>query len=637
MNDYYYNFQTVLERVPSHIEALCRELYPQGKKRSGHWCVGNYRGEPGGSFQISLKPSSAGCFIDRSDKTVHGNPISLVAINKGIPYQEAGEWLAKFCGVSPEERVFVRKTRKKPVIDRSMIKGLTKSSIDYAKSRGIEEATLRQLKIASGDHAIVFPHFDCDGDLVLIKFWPTDDSKKIWTNRDPVHTLFGKENIDPIKSGGTLIITEGQWDALTWIQIGYPAVSIPSGAGNDLWIEEDWTFLNLFTEIFLDFDDDEEGHSAEMRVRARLGYERCRTIRYNHKDANEVIKDGHDTKILAEAFHAAKNAPVEHIVIASDIRHVVQNLLSDTRESTGIPFFLSAMRKLEFRPHEATLWYGHTGHGKSTAIMNQFAFQAGLGIPGLIASFEDNSSVNYATLLKQFSANAFIGGHESFSEYYRKLTDLIRLFDSMRRTEPEVMIATMTLAHKQLGICHFAVDNVMTMKVDRQDNTEQAAVADMFRVFVSRYPVHLHLAAHPRKPQEAQVVRPPQLAEVRGASEWADMTQTAICVYRDVKKAERIAELYDEDVSREEIMRVRMESRDGKFIVRKQRTTGDHPICSFQFDQPIKRFWKTSLDREPYWYPDEDAEGLSAPDDDNAPPHLEISNEQVEDMEDMPF
>lgn len=601
--DLYYNFNEVVARVPANIEALVQTLYPEGKKRTHNWCVGDYTGAPGQSFQISLKPATAGCYIDRANPEVSGNPIALVALRKNISYQEAGEWLAKFVGVQPEQRIFKRKNRPKPVIKRETITKLKPRAIAYAESRGITEATLRRLNIASDDNALVMPHYDVDGQVVLLKYWPTDGSKNLWSNENPIHTLFGKNLIDPIKSGGRIIITEGQWDAMTWIQLGYPAVSIPSGVSNDHWIEEDWVFLNQFTEIYLDYDNDAEGRDGEARVRTRLGYERCKLLRYGLKDANEALKLGRP-EILVEAFTAARDAPVENIIVANDIRHTVRNHLSRNRTSTGVPFFISSMaRKLEFRPHETTLWYGHTGHGKSTAIMNQFAYQASLGIPGLIASFEDNTSITYSVLLKQFSKDQFIGSSEDYDAWYDRLTSMVHLFDSMKRTEPDVIVATMILAHKQLGICHFAVDNVMTLDVDRQDNTQQAAVADKFRVFVSRFPVHLHLAAHPRKPQEAAVVRPPQLAEVRGASEWADMAQNAICVYRDMKKAERLSEMYDEGLSPTEIMNFRMSCRDGKFIVRKQRFNGELPICSYMFDSPTKRFHKDEIDFHPYWDP----------------------------------
>lgn len=599
--DYYYNFTTVIEQVAGNIDGLCRELFPAGKKKGSNWCVGDESGEAGQSFQISLKPQNAGCYIDRSDTSIRGNPIALVALCRNISYQDAGEWLAKFCGVSPDEKVFERKKRKKPVIKRDELSKLSPSSITFAKTRGITEDTLRQLKIVSNDRAMAMPHFDCDGEIGLLKFWPTDGSKKIWTNEDPIHTLFGKQLVDPIKSGGCLIICEGQWDAMTWIQMGYPAVSIPSGAHNDGWIEEDWPFLNLFTTIFLDFDNDKEGLNAESRVKTRLGYEKVRVLRYPQKDANEVLKDGHDLSILTEAYLAARDAPVEHIVRAEDIRHIVKNHLSDTRETGGIPFFVRSMNKLEFRPHEATLWFGLTGHGKSTAIMNQFAFQAGMGIPGLIASFEDNASVNYASMLKQFSYDNFIGGSDNYDASFDQLTKMVYLFDSMQRTKPEELVSTFILAHKQLGICNFAIDNVMTMEVDRQDNTAQAAVADALRVFVSRFPVHLHVAAHPRKAQDGHIIRPPQIGDVRGASEWGDMSQNAICVFRDVKKSERLAEMYDGGRPVEEIETFRRSCPDGKFLTRKQRTTGDLPICSFNFESDVKRFWKTEDDKGPYW------------------------------------
>jgi len=602
MSDYYYNFSEVIERVPSNIEALCQALFPEGKKKGRNWCVADETGAKGQSFQISLNPSSAGCFQDRADPSIKGNPIALVARRNNLTYQDAGAWLAKFCGVQPETRIIKTKKRKVPDVSKysDELEELTNAGESYAMSRGILKETLEKTNCKSYGPYLALPHMDTEGRLVLLKFWPTNGTKEMWSNPEPIHTLFGKELIDPVASGGSLIITEGQWDALTWIQYGYPAVSIPSGANNDQWIEEDWTFLNQFSEIILDFDKDEEGRDAETRVRNRLGYERCRCLRYNHKDANEALNFTGSFDSLKIALDEALSAPVEHIIKADEIKHVVRENLQRTRTRTGVPFFLNSMSRMEFRPHESTLWFGHTGHGKSTAIMNQFAFQAGLGIQGLIASFEDNSAINYGHLLLQYSCDSEIAEHDYFDMCYDDLTSKVHLFDSMRRTEPDVMIATMTLAHKQLGICHFAVDNVMTLDVDRQDNTAQAAVADKFRVFVARYPVHLHIAAHPRKGPD-NFIRPPQISEVRGASEWGDMTQNAICVYRDIKKAEKISELYDEGIPAHKIMEFRESCRDGKFIVRKQRKTGELPLCSYNFDSLRKRFFRKPEEITPYW------------------------------------
>ena len=113
MPEHYYNFTDVIERVPAHIEAICETLFPEGKKKGRNWCVADETGAKGQSFQISLNPSSAGCFQDRADPSVKGNPIALVARRQNLSYQDAGEWLAKFCGVqpkysSPRKRSFLR-------------------------------------------------------------------------------------------------------------------------------------------------------------------------------------------------------------------------------------------------------------------------------------------------------------------------------------------------------------------------------------------------------------------------------------------------------------------------------------------------------------------------------------------------
>lgn len=609
----YYDFVEVIKAVQGQIETIVRELFPEGKKKGSNWCVGNASGEKGQSFQISLNSANAGCFIDRADPSIKGNAIALVALRKNLNYQAAGEWLAKYCNIQPEERVFERKVKKKPEVKREDIQKLTKESIAYAAKRGITEDTLNALKCCSSrkNTDVILPHFTHENpaEPCLVKYWPHDGSKKMFSNKNPIHTLFGKHLIDPIKSGGTLIIAEGQWDAMTWIQLGYPAVSIPSGVSNYDWIEEDYIFLNQFTTIFLDFDNDEPGLDCENKVKVRLGYDRVRLIKYeNFKDANELLQKGGDPQILIDAYNSAEEAPVEFIVKANNIKHSVKNHLTGEGVDAGIPFFISNLKKLRFRPHEATLWFGHTGHGKSTAIMNQFAFQAGQGIPGLIASFEDNTAVTYANILKQYTADATIGSSPDYDQSFDDLTNQIKLFDSMHRTRPDQIVSTFILAHKQLGISHFAIDNVMTMDVDRQDNTAQAAVADKLRVFVGSYPVHLHVAAHPRKAPEGHIVRPPQTQEVRGASEWADMTQNAVVVFRDVAKTERISQMEDEGCSPVDIMNYRKSCGDGKILVRKQRTTGDLPVCSFNFNALTKRFWKDQEDQGPYWREEEEEE-----------------------------
>ena len=609
----YFDFQEVLERVPSQIDALITTLIPTARKQAGCYRSGNERGERGSSFSISTSPHNAGCYFDFADPSVKGNAITLVGITKNLGYEEAGVWLAQFLGVQPKERVHLPKIRPTPKInqtertmrvgDREMrFTGLDQRSIDYALSRGITEATLRLHKCVSAENSILFPHFDSEKKLVLMKAWSTDGNKRIFTNTDPVPVLFGKDQVNPMKTGGRLIITEGHWDSMTWTQLGFPAVSIPSGAGNDEWIAEDWNFLNLFSSIMLDFDDDEEGHKAEGRVRARLGIERCRAIKYRYKDANAALQAGAPEVLLA-ALHAAENAPIERIVNVSSIREKVRNRVNRTHMAGGVPFFLASMN-MEFRPHEITLWFGVTSHGKSSVLNQQICYAASRGEKCMVASFEQPVDKTIADMLIQYTGDPDIGSSSDFEQALADLESQVLFYDSMVRTKPEELVATMRLAYKTLGVTQFVVDNAMTLDVDRQDNTAQANTADLFRVFASQIPAHVHEVMHIRKPKDDNA-KPPSIPDIMGAMEWSAMAYNIVAVWRDTAKHERIALMYDEKIDAIQIAEFARSMPDGKVLVRKQRETGALPICSYFYEAKTKRAWKEDDDLCPYWNPPE--------------------------------
>lgn len=614
MEHEFFNFQTVLEAVPGQIDALVNHLFPNARKQAGGYRVGGADGERGSSLSISSKPVNAGCFHDFADESVKGNAIGLWATVKGCSYKDAGNALAQFLGVSSEPRLHMAKKRPEPKITKTeneftfqignrieSVKPLNTKSINYAASRKIGRGTLRLARCASTDNDIIFPHFDEDDKLVMLKTWSCDGQKKIFSNNDPVPVLFGKHLIDPLKTWGELIICEGQWDALTWQQLGYPAVSIPNGVSNDEWIGEDWNFLNCFSQIYLDFDGDTAGREAETRVRIRLGYERCRSIKYRFKDANKALMEGGEAELIA-AFKLAKEAPIERILRPDTIMEEVRERLNPNSEEVGTPFFLPCVN-FKFRPHEITVWYGSTSHGKSSVLSDQICYAASLGKKSFVASFEQDSPMTVAGMLTQYTADPEFGLSDHFVEGYKHLMERVLFFDSMLRANPKEICSTIVLAHKQLAVEEAVIDNVMTLEVDRQDNTAQANVADGFRVIAAQYPIHLHLVMHPRKPPSQEASKPPSIADIMGASEWSAMAHNIICVWRDVAKAQRMAEMLDAMMSEAEIRAFDESTPDGKIFWRKQRKNGKLPMVSYFYDSETRRAWKNPEDAAPRWHP----------------------------------
>lgn len=596
-----YDFQKVLDAVHPQIEQLVMALFPDARRQGQSFRIGSAQGESGKSFSISTRSNNAGSFIDHADQEVSGNAIGLVALSKGMNYKAAGKWLAEFLNVAPEPFLHVKRKREEPIIETSSIGELNQRSIQFSKTRGIEESVLRQLNCKSTSTHIVFPHFDVEENLVMQKFWSCDDKKNIYCNKNPISVLFGKEMIDPIKSGGRLVICEGQWDAMTWLQLGIPAVSIPNGVDNDDWISEDWIFLNQFHEIYLNYDGDQQGVRAQDRVRVRLGYERCKSIKLKYKDANDALKEG-DIDELKQSWENAKHAPVERVIDPRDLKDAVRKSLLPPEPGSATPFCLSGMR-FEFRPHELTFWFGLTSHGKSTLLMQQICFAASLNESSLVASFETLTSVTLGAAMLQYTGNADIGTHDDYDAAYDDIAGKVLFYNSMSRSNPDEVIATIMLAHKRYGITHAVIDNVMTLDVDRQDNTSQAAVADKFRLLASKIPIHVHLVGHPRKPDASGAEKPPSIYEARGAAEWVDMAHNVIVVWRDTGKAAKISSMHDEGIDKREIYAFDESVPDGRVIVRKQRLTGDLPMCSYRFCKLTKRAFKVQEDLHNYWTP----------------------------------
>lgn len=619
MSDKYYDYQKVLETAANQVDRIVQHLLPAAKKQSSSWRCGDVTGAKGSSLSISTRVN-AGCFIDHSDPTIHGNIIGLWAIVQGLTYRQAGDKLAEFLNVQPEMRMHMPKKRPKPKIvqddmairscqigDREIaIRPLNSKSVAFAKSRGIDKETLVAAGCLSTDQEIVFPHYDEEGRVVMLKTWSCDDKKNIFSNNDPVPVLFGKNMVDPVKSGSVIIITEGQWDALTWQQLGYPAVSIPNGVSNEEWISEDWSYLNCFSQIYLDFDSDQKGQEAETKAKVRLGMERCRSIRYRFKDANAALVAG-ESQVLLEAFKHARDAPIDRIIQPSAIMEQVRERLSGQTIQRGTPFFLPYV-DFKFRPHEITVWYGSTSHGKSSVLSNQICYAASLGRKSFVASFEQDSPMTVAAMLAQYTSDARIGDSSEYEAAYNSLMENVMFFDSMMRANPKEVCTTITIAHKQLGVEEAVIDNVMTLEVDRQDNTAQAEVADGFRVLAAQLPIHIHLVMHPRKPGTNEGNKPPSIADIMGASEWSAMAHNIICVWRDVAKEQKISEMRDENMSEDEIYRFSSSVPDGKIFWRKQRMSGELPMVSYFYDKATKRAYKKIEEAMPYFFPHEASE-----------------------------
>lgn len=235
------------------------------------------------------------------------------------------------------------------------------------------------------------------------RFWQKAGGKKLLWNRDILD--------DPSLQDGShsLVITEGEMDALALITAGYPfVVSVPDGAppardaqgklidvpentygidpDNDDKFEyllNDWDSLSRIKSIVIATDSDEPGIRLSKELVRRLDRVRCKFVTFpdGMKDMNEVLING-GPKAAMDLIVSAKPFPVSGVYSYSDLPD--ENPINTvTTGWAGLDEYLS--------PYVPAFMVvtGFPGHGKSTwtvQLASQLALFHGWNVG--LASFE---------------------------------------------------------------------------------------------------------------------------------------------------------------------------------------------------------------------------------------------------------
>lgn len=215
-------------------------------------------------------------------------------------------------------------------------------SRDHAKmlelDRHIPEALASSLGIVSRGNLIGFQYRQ-SGALKFTKW--RDPNKKFWI--EPAGARLSLWNLDCcqklVSTGGTLIITEGEYDAASCLVAAFDCcVSVPNGAQKiaatgDVIPSQDSAFSYLWDEtgrlipelgeaqkIILATDADGPGRILAGELALRLGVDRCFVASYpaGCKDANDVLVK-HGREALHSALQRAVALVPDKLVSWSDL------------------------------------------------------------------------------------------------------------------------------------------------------------------------------------------------------------------------------------------------------------------------------------------------------------------------------
>ncbi|WP_375635607.1 toprim domain-containing protein [Bartonella sp. MR90HLJMH] len=340
----------------------------------------------------------------------------------------------------------------------------------------------------------------------------------------------------------TIVITEGEIDALSLAAYGYPAVSVPFGGGSGgkhNWIENEFDHLESFETIFLATDMDQPGEEAALEIASRLGRHRCYRVRLPLKDANDCLTAGIDKATIKAAFSSAQSFAPEGLRRASDYKDQVIGLFwPEPEKHLGYTVPYPKLKdKLHFRPAELTLWSGASGAGKSQLLSDCIPHWIAQKSRLCLASLEMKGEQSLRRLTKQ------TGGlekptKETIERILHFLDDGLILYEHVGKSSVDTLLDVFDYCRARYGCDQFIIDSLMRLGIASDDYARQEQAVYKMVDWAVLNSVHIHLVAHARKGGLDKDI--PSTEDIKGASEIGANAFNIITIWRNRSLEDKI-------------------------------------------------------------------------------------------------
>jgi hypothetical protein len=257
------NARDIKAALNERAEEFARFLFPAGRKIGNEWKVGSLSGQRGDSLSICIAGSKAGVFCDFATGESGDNLIELYAQGYRIEFAEAlracRDWLGVSVTALPGERVAARSVRKAPLHDTEPAKiGMIPDAVlaewtegvDYFFSHPLEARQLAEFRgwpleftmyaiesdwismpLYNGKRGVAFKVVAPESSNAQMVTKPVGYHIRLKTDYDgekaswlyvPNGSQHGQTTpalplmLGDFDSARLLIITEGEWDAMTF-------------------------------------------------------------------------------------------------------------------------------------------------------------------------------------------------------------------------------------------------------------------------------------------------------------------------------------------------------------------------------------------------------------------------------------
>lgn len=431
---------------------------------------------------------------------------------------------------------------------------LSDKAVQWFKARGISQRVLVQMKISESaeympqtqqkENTIQFNYFR-DEKLINVKY---RDGAKNFKMISGGELLFYNENAF---SKPSVIITEGEMDALSFIEVGLEnAVSVPNGASegkmNLDYLDSVYEEIEKLERVYLATDNDKPGITLRNELARRIGAAKCLVIDFKDcKDANEYLIK-HGVIELGELINEAKPMPIAGIILVSDISDDI-DAYYERHDMRGHLLGMTQIDKhVSFEAGQKTIITGIPNQGKSE-VLDQIAILLNLRHNWKFGIFSPENyplELHVSKLAEKVIGKRF-KGYDKMSVTDKDMAKEY-LNDNFYFISPDDENFTLDniLAKAKELVLRYGITGLIIDPFNRLEHQIPHGISetnyigkilDKMDAFCKMFGVHLFLVAHPYKinKDKSGNYEIPNLYSINGSANFFNKADIGMCVYRN--------------------------------------------------------------------------------------------------------
>ena len=429
---------------------------------------------------------------------------------------------------------------------------LSDKVLKWFESRGISPQTLDYCNVTEtkewmpqtgkDENTIRFNYY-MGNELINIKYRDGRKNFKLYKGAEKIFY-----NINSIIGHDSCVITEGEIDALSFVEAGVRnVVSVPNGATlnqNNLdYLDNCIDYFENKEKIILAVDQDEAGIALQQEFIRRLGAEVCYLIDLKDcKDANEYLNT-YGSDALKNLVTIAKPVPLENVSTLKD----VEEDLKDFVKNGFKPGYQVGLKNFD------KIFSTYTGQfitvtGIPSSGKSDFVDQMVVGYNNnynwktAFASPENQPTYLHAHKLmrkvwQDMPSPSDIGGGK-WKQVSEHVNDNFYFID-MDKYDLESVLRKGAELVKRKGIKCLVIDPYNkvrdTRAVSDDVNRYTMDYLTKIEVFAKKYDVLVFIVAHPTKMMKGQdgKIEEPTMYNIKGGGEWYDASYHGLLVHRD--------------------------------------------------------------------------------------------------------